>query len=133
MLHIRRESTSRSGKQSETGPIDSGESTRPPFRSKLLPVVLAASLGFAPVGFLAFRDIARAQPALHTMPHAQSASSHAAGQKASGDLPGRKPSGELSGKSFDAQIAANTRDLFTEGRDTFRFDFASDHKSSDVC
>ena len=42
-------------------------------------------------------------------------------------VPGvRGRAGELSGQSYEAQVAANTRDLFSEGRNTFRFDTFGD-------
>jgi hypothetical protein len=117
MLHIQRESSRPSGEQPGPAATASRKATPPPFRSKLLPVILSAALGFAGAGFFAFRDIARAQPSLQAMPNAPSALRAAAGKKASGDL---------SGQSFEAQIKANTRDLFTEGRNTFRFDTFGD-------
>jgi hypothetical protein len=60
------------------------------------------------------------------MPPAQSPSRQVARQKSSAGLSIQKSSGDISGQSFEAQIAENTRDLFTEGRDTFRFDTFGD-------
>ena len=89
MLHIQRESSRPSGEQSGPAATTSRKATPPPFRSKLLPVILSAALGFSGAGFFAFREIARAQPSLQTMPNAASALRAAAGKKASGDLSGR--------------------------------------------
>lgn len=90
-------------------------SERPAFRVKALPLILAASLGIAGAGFLAFRDLARAEPAARVSAGTNSGKSIDAGR-----------AGDVSGKSFEAQIAANTRDLFNEGRNTFRFDTFGD-------
>jgi hypothetical protein len=71
--------------------------------------------GSGTVRFLAFRDIARAQPASHAR-----AAIHSGKSIDSGAVT------DVSGKSFEAQIAANTTGLFTEGRNTFRFDTFGD-------
>ena len=95
MPHARRESPLRPGKQSGTDAAASPEPRRPPFRSKLLPVLLSAALGLAGAGLFIFRDIARAQTSVQTRPHAPaSASRAAAGKKAPGGLPGRKASAD---------------------------------------
>ena len=103
---------SRSGKADQDSP-----SGREPtsFRPKLLPVVLSAIVGLAAGGFFITRDVARAQPA---PPQAGAA------QPATGIV--AKTAGELSGTSYEAQIAATTRDLFSDGRNAFRFDTFGD-------
>jgi hypothetical protein len=63
MLHAPRKSDSPLSAPGVAGAGDAaGEPSRRPFRSKILPVVLAAALGLAGAGLIAFRDIARAQP-----------------------------------------------------------------------
>jgi hypothetical protein len=96
------------------------------YRTIGLPVVNRNRARQRNSGFFAFRDIARAQTSLHAMPPAQSPSRQVARQKSSAGLSIQKSSGDISGQSFEAQIAENTRDLFTEGRDTFRFDTFGD-------
>jgi hypothetical protein len=85
------------------------------FRPKLLPVILSAVVGLTAGGFFIARDVARAQPA---------------SPQAGGAIPAKgvvaKSSGELSGKSYEGQIAATTRDLFSDGRNAFRFDTFGD-------
>src|SRR5438132_7080107 len=116
MLHTKIKSDSAFSQRSVTRATDvPREPTRLPFRSKVLPVIVAASLGFAGVGFFAFRDIARAQTASDMVRSTNSAKSAVANR-----------SRDLSGKTFEAQIAANMRDSFSEGRNTFRFDTFGD-------
>ena len=52
MLHIQRESSRPSGEQPGPAATASRKATPPPFRLKLLPVILSAALGFAGAGFL---------------------------------------------------------------------------------
>ena len=65
---------------------ESLQSPRPRFRAKILPVILAASLGFWFAGFFAVRDVARAQPASHAMHRAQPPSPNPPGSSSSGNL-----------------------------------------------
>ena len=89
---------------------------RPEFRAKALPLILATSLGIAMGGFIAARDVARAAPAASATQHRANAGIRAA----------PAGTGDISGKTFEAQVAANTSQLFDEGRNTFRFDTFGD-------
>ena len=97
------------------GVEDADKQAAPSLRPKVLPLIIAASLGLAGAGLIASRDIARAQP-----------TSAASGKTNSIKRADAKPTRDLSGQSFEAQTAANTSDLFTEGRKTFRFDTFGD-------
>lgn len=116
MLRAKRESRTRT--RDASGSVHDErhrETRRASFRRRALPMIVATSLGFAGAGLLAFKDSARAQPA--------SAASGSAKSIKSG---GAKQADALSGQTFEAQIAANTSELFTEGRNTFRFDTFGD-------
>ena len=115
MLRAKQAPRSRSGDVIEGHDDTCGTKRRPSFRPKVLPLIIATSLGLAGAAFVASRDIARAQPTLAASAKTNSIK-HA----------DAKPTGALSGQSFEAQIAANTSDLFTEGRNTFRFDTFGD-------
>jgi hypothetical protein len=115
MLRAKQAPRSRSRNVIEGHDDTRGTNRRPSFRPKVLPLIIATSLGLVGAAFVASRDIARAQPT--------SASSV---KTNSIKHPDAKPAGGLSGQSFEAQIAANTSDLFNEGRNTFRFDTFAD-------
>jgi hypothetical protein len=87
------------------------------FRRNLLPLFVAVAVGFGGSALIGYRDLAFAQPASHAAPNG----------KANGNANvATRGAGELSGKTFDAQIAAATRDMFADGRNTFRFDTFGD-------
>jgi hypothetical protein len=87
---------------------------RLPFRPKVLPLALAALVGFGSAAMLATRDVARAQsPTVSTGGRSSQA----------GDSPAR---GDLSGARFEVEVARNTRRLLQDGRDAFRFDTFGD-------
>jgi hypothetical protein len=115
MLRAKQAPRSRSRNVIEGHDDTRGTNRRPSFRPKVLPLIIATSLGLVGAAFVASRDIARAQPT--------SASSV---KTNSIKHPDAKPAGGVSGQSFEAQIAANTSDLFNEGRNTFRFDTFAD-------
>ncbi len=83
------------------------------FRPKLLSVVLAAFVGLSTGGFIVSRHVARAEP-----------TSLAIGGGT--EAVAAKRSGDLSGARYEALVAANLRDQFSEGRNTFRFDTFGD-------
>ena len=85
----------------------------PPF-PRTLHVVLAGILSLAAAGIFAARDVARAEPPAPR-----------AGAKAAPSVTA-KQSGEFSATTYERQTAANARDQFVEGRNTFRFDTFGD-------
>ena len=122
MSRMRRMSGAQVG--AAAGRSDACEESHPgSFRPKVLPIVLAVSLGLGGGGLVA-RQIARAQTiGAHGTRPAPAATGVSAATAATA---ARGRTEQLSAQSYEKQVAANTRDLFSEGRNTFRFDTFGD-------